>query len=178
MAEISWRWAVTEKYIYIWGGVTGTCSWWSWSWCLLWLGEAGQESCSSDEEECSWSLSSIATGAKAHSVILNPKGARVWWGLSGNRTTGRLKKRMEKGQQRASQIHAWTTRRTWGVQVRWIKTRKKTTKKLKKLMNKRTYHLQQKWYDTCNNITRDWTIDICYKLICVCIHLIAKSKHI
>lgn len=56
-------------------GVTGTCSA---SWSLLWLGEGGQESCSSDDEEwTSWSLSSIATGATVHSAISNHKGAHT-----------------------------------------------------------------------------------------------------
>ncbi len=55
-------------------GVPGTCSA---SWSLLWLGDAGQESCSSDEEWTSWSLSSIATGATVHSAISNHKGEHM-----------------------------------------------------------------------------------------------------
>lgn len=64
----------TQEFFLV-GGVTYTCLA---SWPLLWLGEAGQESCSSDEEWTSWSLSSIATGATVHSAISNQKGEHTF----------------------------------------------------------------------------------------------------
>lgn len=45
------------------------------TWSSSGLREPGQESCSSDDEWTSWSLSSIATGATVHSAISNHKGA-------------------------------------------------------------------------------------------------------
>lgn len=63
---------------WIWGDLGGFSNTCSASWSLLWLGDAGQESCSSDEELTSWSLSSIATGATVHSAISNQKGAHMW----------------------------------------------------------------------------------------------------
>lgn len=79
--QINWRLCKMESK-GVFGDVTSTCSA---SWSLLWLGEAGQESCSSDEEWASWSLSSIATGATVHSAISNQKGAHMWGDLWGQR---------------------------------------------------------------------------------------------
>lgn len=45
------------------------------TWSSSALREPGKESCSSDDEWTSWSLSSIATGATVHSAISNHKGA-------------------------------------------------------------------------------------------------------
>lgn len=45
------------------------------SWSLVWSGDGGAESCSSEDELISWSLSSIATGATVHSVNSNHEGA-------------------------------------------------------------------------------------------------------
>lgn len=60
-------------------GVTCTCS----ASISLGSGDVGAESCSSDGESASWSLSSIATGAAVHSAISNQREGGVFclrWG--------------------------------------------------------------------------------------------------
>lgn len=78
---------------FFWSMVTDTCSA---SWSLLWVGEAGQESCSSDEEWTSWSLSSIATGATVNSAISNQKGKQHVVGFYCGKKKERLEDRREQ----------------------------------------------------------------------------------